>query len=269
MYNLLFWVSIQLLLLWALNWATRTYRNRKLFKLAISPALIIDSQLRLGWCCITGRSVKEVAFFEDRKPFLKEGPPKTIYLGHITYIVLWQVCAFYLFHQLATGMSQFDSMAMALPHVDPVEMSEGVFAVDAREYLEGLQVFWQSLSWDQWPLWAFLYLMGAFYPCLSIDFHQFKWGALFVGAIALFTACFIFLGIKPGFLSRGWWLNWWILPDFFKVYSLYISGLVVAVVAHVTVRMSWLALCRQARKSAKKIAQSDSSKKKRETQPTT
>lgn len=267
MYNLLFWISIQLLLLWTMQWATRTYRNRRFFKLAISPAVLVDAQMRLGCCCVGGRTVTEVAFFDDGKPFLREGPSKFQYFGQILYLLLWQGGAFYLFQYLATGLTALDAMSLSLPHVDPGKLSQGVVDVDAREYLEGFRYLLNTAHWGDWKLWAFLYFMAAFFPCLSIDGKQLRWGAVVVGIVALITAAAIFMGLRPGFLSRGWWLNWWVLPDFFRVYSLYVSLLAVAVVGHVTVRLTWLALCQQARASVQRMAKKKEKEKKPEKGP--
>ena len=60
-------------------------------------------------------------------------------------------------------------------------------------------------------------------------------GALIIVAAGFLTFSLGYLGIGPGFLSRGWWLRWWILPDSFRVYSFFVTLMTLTLITHVGV----------------------------------
>ena len=88
MYNLLFWIAFQLLLLWVLTRLARPYRDKRFFKLLFFPSALLESVFRLIACCFSARNV-DVHFFENNKPFLKAGKSRILYYGPVVFLELF------------------------------------------------------------------------------------------------------------------------------------------------------------------------------------
>jgi hypothetical protein len=232
MYNLLFWILVQLVLLHCLYWIARGYRHRKLMKAIFLPALVLESFFRMVACFVSGRPVQRLALLEDGAPFLCEGRSQIPHVGELFFLVLWQGSVYLTFHLSAPGIESLDPYAVELPDVEPHRIPAGVVDIDAEPYWAGVADLWHSCDLADWRLWVFVYLMLGVFPYLAINTRDLLRGVLVVAGCALVTFVAQYLGIRPGFLSRGWWLAWWILPDCFRIYSLFFTLLAFTVATH-------------------------------------
>ncbi len=262
MYNLLFWIGIQLLLLGLLENMTRDYRNRKAFKVLFLPAVLLEGFLRLLVCFVSAKPVERIEFLEDQKPFLNDGKSRIPYFGPIIFLTLWQACLFASFYSWIGKIEALNGYTLTLPHVDALAVSQFYLHVDARSYVTGLKLLLAFTRWTSPELWLFLYLVIGLFPFFSLNFRQVKEGAVIVLLLGLFTAAVNYFGFRPGFLSRGWYISKWVLPEFFDVYSLFLTLLGFTVLLHGTVRMALRSLRAWAARAAARSQKPPASKSK-------
>lgn len=239
MYNLLFWVGIQLLLLWLLAWVTLTYRNRRLFKLLFFPSVVLEGLLRILACALSATRVKQISFFEDRRPFITEDRSRIPYFGPMIFLLVWLVVLFTGFYLWATTEPLLNAHAVALPHVDPDALSRGLVHIDSRAYLRELSTLVASTPWQFWQVWFFGYVIIGSFPFFALNFRQVQQGFLLIVIVAILTAAISYLGVRPGFLSRGWYIAHWVLPECFRVYSFFVTLLALCVALHLVTRLFW------------------------------
>ncbi|MBI4585422.1 MAG: hypothetical protein HY717_15525 [Planctomycetes bacterium] len=159
MYNLLFWIGIQLLLLWLLEKMTQDYRNRKGFKILFLPAVLLEGLLRLLACFVSAKPVERIEFLEDQKPFLNDGKSRIPYFGPLLFLMLWQGCFFAGFYSWSSKIEGLNAYTLTLPHVDAWAVSQGYLHIDARSYVSGLKALLEFTQWTSLELWFYLYLV--------------------------------------------------------------------------------------------------------------
>lgn len=249
MYNLLFWIGLHLLFLWFLARITAPYRDKTWFKAVFAPSAALEALVRLLGCGLSGKGVEGMYFFRNQKPFLQDGRSRVPYLGPLVFLLVWQGLAYYAFSLWATAVGACDAFAMTLPHVDPEAVSAGVLRLDFRDYVLGFLSFWRGLDTGSGHTWLFLYVVAGSFPFFAVRFRHVLLGVLLIGVVAFVTFSLGYLGFGPTFLSRGWWLRWWILPDEFRVYSLFLTLLFLTLTGHAALQLVWQGLCKMTRKS--------------------
>lgn len=242
MYNVLFWFGVQLILLWVLARTTRTYRDTKTYKMLFFPAAFFEGLLRLLACCVSSVRVKQVDFFEHGRPFAREGGARVPYIGPAVFLTFWLGVFYLVFRSWATECSGLDAHALALPHIDPVAISAGAIEIDARPYLAGIKSFVSRTAWNSWKVWLLLYFVVSSFPFFGVSSRHLRWGFTLIAALGALTFVANYFGIKPGFLSRGWFLTYWVLPDYFRLYSLFLTLLAFTLGMHAGMQTAWRAL---------------------------
>lgn len=237
MYNLLFWISAQAILLWALGELSRDYRNKKAYKLVFLPSALFEGLLRLTACCFSSLRVKSVDFFEDDWPFAEEGTTRIPVLGPVAFLLMWLGGFYICFMLMATSIDSFSVHATTLPHVDPVVISTGVVKVDARAYLAGVDAFLAETDWGSPWVWFLIYWTVGCFPYFGLAFRHVRCGFLVVVLLAVVTFAANHFGVRAGFLSKGWFMTYWVLPEHFRVYSLFVTLLGWTVCAHIVGRL--------------------------------
>ena len=238
MYNFLFWVTVQLLCLWLLNSLTRHYRNRKLFKILHLPSLLVEGTARLAACFVAAKPVEKIEFLEDQKPFLSDGKSRIAYFGAGFFLVAWQMLIFLAFYSWITSIESFCTYPVTLPHINADAITQGFIQFDARSYLQELKNLLLYTPWSSIELWFLLYLTIGVFPFCALTAEQLKGGLVIVSLLGLFTTAMDYLGIRTGFLSRGWYLTRWVLPEFFSVYSFFLTLLCLTLMAHFAARIA-------------------------------
>lgn len=252
MCNLLFWIGFHLVVLSLLEKVSRGYRDRTWFKIVFAPGACLEGLARLLACAISAKSVEGMYWFQDNKPLIQDGKSRIDYLGPVLYLVAWLGLLYLGYRFWAINASTtFDVYAIVLPNVDPVQIVNGVVSLDFRAFCDGFVAFWQGFDRTSWAGWLFLYVIAGSFPFQAVKFNHLKCGALMIAFAAFLSFSLGYLGIGPGFLSRGWWLRWWVLPDTFRVYSLFISLLSLTLVAHVGVKLAWQGLGQLTQKPSK------------------
>ena len=108
MYNFLFWVGIQLILLWLLALTTKSYRNKRAFKFLFFMPLLLEGAARSISCFLSTVQVKKVDFFENDKPFLTEGNSRVPYIGPVVFLAIWFALLFIGFYIWTTNIQGFN-----------------------------------------------------------------------------------------------------------------------------------------------------------------
>ena len=92
--------------------------------------------------------------------------------------------------------------------------------------------------------------------------------AMFATASATpLAAAFSGMGLLSCMSLVTWWLRWWILPDEFRGYSLFLTLLFLTLTGHAALQLVWQGLCKMTRKSPSgrgKKTQKAAARKKRE-----
>jgi hypothetical protein len=243
MCNLLFWIGFQIVILAVLERVTRGYRDRTWFKAVFAPAACFEGLCRLLACAISAKAIDGMFWFQDKKPVVQDGKSRIDYVGPVIYLIAWLGFAYLGFRVWAFSVGEaFDVYSIVLPHVDPVEIANGVVAFDCRAFYDGFVAFWQGFDRVSWQGWLFLYVIAGAFPFQAVTFKHVQCGALIIAAAGFLTFSLGYLGIGPGFMSRGWWLRWWILPDTFRIYSLFVTLLTLTLITHIGVRLAWQGL---------------------------
>lgn len=230
MYNLLFWTSIHVLLLWTLTRVTRAHRERRTYKLIFVLPLLLEGLHRLVASFLSAGKIEEIAFFEDGKPFMKQGASRIPYVGGCLFVLIWLASLYLSFRYWALGTPGFAPLAVTLPHVNPGEVAGFVVQIDARGYFGGIGDFFAATDWTSWQVWLLLYSTVGLFPFLALDSRLVRYSALVIAAFAIGTAVLILLGAHVS-------LDWWVLPEFFRVYSLYVTLLAFTLLGHLLVSL--------------------------------
>lgn len=233
----LIWVAIWSTLSWTAGMLRGKLLTRKWIKLLLLPGILVDIVLQMIVCMLTATPIQKVSLFKEGKPPLELGPSK---LGALAACVGVTVKGLLLLVVAFTALSWFPNFlesGFALPLIDSDTIQSGELN------WQSFDAFWLALS--RLPEQLAVDTVGGFLVVYSVL------GALFAGAIcrrewlawvaswsALFALCWIgqWLGIKFGFLSRGWFIQVLYVPKFWSAFSLLVLATLAVVAVLATAR---------------------------------
>jgi hypothetical protein len=264
MLHLIVWVAVYTLIVWLLGSAVRSWRHRHWFKVLFLPGTLVAALVQSISALLCLGSVKEVHFFRDGKPFLEFDRSRIAYVGGGLFVLLAHGLFFTVFLLAVTQMEAeglLDAHAISLPDLYPYEMIEGDVDVSVRPYLEGSRD-WLAASRDR-PLvmLGFFYCAFALFASMSISGLEWRRGAFILVALGGVTWLSAFLGVSFSLFSRGWWMGWFQFPDWWELFSLFVTLSALTLVTVGVLRLTFR-VCRRASKPPQRDKSETGTKKK-------
>ena len=254
MLHLIVWVVIYTVIVWLLGNSVRAWRDRFWFKVLFLPGTLLTALLQVvsGFLCLG--AVKEVSFFRDGKPFLEFDRSRIAFVGGGLHVLLVHGLFFAIFFFVSTRMETgglLDAHAVSLPNLYPYEVIEGEVEVSVGPYLVATGN-WLGSSRDRpFVMLGFLYAAFALFVSMSISGAEWRRGAFILVLLGAITWVCSLFGVNFGLFSRGWWMGWSHFPDWWAVFSLFVTLSVLTLVAVTVSRLVFRVWQRATRSPAK------------------
>ena len=221
MSDTIIWLGVWTLLLWGIGTLRLNLMVRRKMKVIFFPGLALEAIIRSIACLVTGTPIEKFRPLNDGTPFLKTGKCPVQRIGVPISMAIRMTLTFLLaliLIQIAIpGFTESDfGLPTFLYHPDGIQGSSGGFFrsfVDLPEHL-ALNTL---ISW--FALYA-LFTMALATGLSTAELFAAMWGWAGVFSISW---VFTWLGVKFSFLSRGWFIERWYLPDCWSCYSLLVT----------------------------------------------
>ncbi|MGA1778941.1 MAG: hypothetical protein ACO4CW_01210 [Planctomycetota bacterium] len=220
MSDTLLWIALGTMLLWGIGALRLDLLQRRLGKLICFPGLLLEAGIRVIACLVTATPIGGVRPFEAGSPFLTTGRCPVRRIGAPISLAIRLVLTFSVAILVAhLGLPKLAESGLDLPTIitggDPLGETLGA-------WVTGLPSAIGSIGWGS-PLTLFtLYLLFTFSLASGINRREllaalWGWG----GLLALATSL-TWLGVRFSFLSRGWFIERFLLPGVWSGFSLFI-----------------------------------------------
>lgn len=232
MLHIVAWLAVYAMVLFALGQVIRPWRTRTWFKALFFPGLLvaIAVQATAATLCVGGRyrtaplKPGHYAFrLEDDVPCLAGA--LFVFVSHCLFYALFFVAA----RQLERlGGLQVD--VVALPGIQPQEVLDGRIAVDFGAFLGGLRRGAEQLFENPLPYLTLLYLAAPMFANFKLQGRELLWAALLVIGLGCAVSFGDYLEMGFPFLSRGWWASFFVFPEWWGVFSLYVTAALLTLI---------------------------------------
>ncbi len=225
MLHIVAWLAVYAVVLFTLGHVIRPWRTRGWFKALFLPGVLIaiGVQAAAARLCVGRRyrtaplKTGEFAFsIENDVPCLAGA--LFVFVSHALFYALF----FFTVRQLET-LAGLDVDAIALPGLHPHQVLEGTIEVDVRAYFAILRRGVEQLVANPLPYLALLYLAAPMFANFKLHGRELFWAALLVIGLG-YSVCFAD-HLEMGFplLSRGWWAGFFVFPEWWGIFSLYVT----------------------------------------------
>lgn len=221
MSDTLIWLGLWTLTLWGVGHLRLNLLVRRWTKLLFLPGLIVEALIRALACLATATPVEKFRPFEDGQPFLRTGKCPSARFGvPIAMAIRLSTTFLVTLVVLVYGTPGFTESGFGLPtflyHPDGITGSSGNFFSS----LGGLP---DALALDTFLGWFIVYSL--FTLCLATGLSAGEFFASLWGWGGLFAVSWIvsWLGIRLEYLSRGWFLRSWYMPECWTAFSLLVT----------------------------------------------
>lgn len=221
MYETLLWLAIWSTMLLGIGMLRGRAHETRAAKILLLPGVLLDSVLRAVSALVTVTPIERFSPLAHRRPGLETGRSKLGAAGVVGDVVLRLVLLVAICYYWAFDLPAFLRSGFSLPFLDPASVREhGI-------HWPSFARFWQELA--QLPALLEVHEIGSMLLCWAIA------GALFFGGLearewlasqAAIVTCalvglgFGWLGVKFGFLSRGWYISAFYVPEVWSTLSL-------------------------------------------------
>ncbi len=253
MLHLVAWVAIYTLVLWAVGGLIKPWRDRTWFKMLFLPGTLVAALIQSISALLCFGSVKEVHFFRDGKPFLEFDKSRIPYLGGGLFVLLSHAVLFTGFFFAASQLETaglVDAHAVVLPNLSPLDLLEGEVELSAGPYFESVVAWMQTLVDQPVSSAIFVYAVLSLFASMSMAGAEWRRGAVVLSAIGFVCYAGVWLGVGFSFFSRGWRASWSVFPEWWEVFSLFVTLAALTFVFFVGAKMA-LACCARASKPPK------------------
>lgn len=214
-------------------------------KLLFLPGILLDLALQFVVCVLTATPIQRVSLFAQDRPHFEAGKCKLGPLGLCVSVSVKGVLLLSTALVLLAGTPGFLDSGFALPLIDEETLESGQLR------WESVQSFWrhlgtlpQLLALGTWTGLLAIYTVAASLVAGGIRRNEWTaWVATWAGLFAL-CAAGQWLGVKFGFLSRGWFIQLLYVPKIWAAFSLLVFLTMALVLVFAVVRGATLAYTR-------------------------
>ena len=185
-------------------------------------------------------AIKKVHYFEDGKPFIELDLRRLPYLGGGLCVLLTHLLLFAVFFQVAStsaAIAEVNAHAFHLPEVGTEELLAGELAIDAGTYLSEARDWFGAVSRRPVLGLLILYISAALFAPLKLTVREWLSGAF--ALLLLGCVVYIAAGFGVGFraFSRGWWATMYYFPEWWEIFSLFVTLALLCLVTVTTLRL--------------------------------
>jgi len=220
------WIGLYTLILLGVGWAIGSWSERTWFKVLVLPGTLLGAVIQAlsAFACIG--SIKAVHFFRDRKPFLEVEQSRLPFLGGGLRVLLAHLLLFTVFLFLvseAEAVAKVDAHALHLPDLCAEEILEGDVEIEAGPYLLETRDWVAGVSRRPVVALMILYLAVALFSSLKMTGKEWRCATLALLAIGAVAYIGVWFGVGFRTFSRGWWAGWFYFPQWWELFSLFVT----------------------------------------------
>jgi hypothetical protein len=220
------WAGLYTLILLGVGWVIGSWSERTWFKILLLPGTLLGAMIQALSALVCVGSIKAVHFFRDHKPFLELEQSRLPYFGGGLRVLLAHLFLFTVFFFVvseAAAVAEVDVHALHLPELCVEEVLDGDVEITAGLYLAEARDWVADVSRRPLVALVILYLAVALFSALKMTASEWRCGAFVLLAIG----CIGYVGIGYGMgfrtFSRGWWASWLYFPQWWELFSLFVT----------------------------------------------
>lgn len=226
MLHIVAWLAVYAVVLFMLGQVIRPWRTRRWFKAIFLPGVLIaiGVQAAAARLCVGGHyktaplKAGEFAFSIEKDVPCLAGA-LFVFVSHVLFYALF----FFTVRQLETIVG-LEVEAISLPGLHPHQVLEGTIEVDARAYLASLRRSVDLLVANPLPYLALLYLAAPMFANFKLHGRELFWAMLLVIGLGYSVSFADHLEMGFPLLSRGWWAGFFVFPQWWGIFSLYVTA---------------------------------------------
>lgn len=231
MLHIVAWLAVYAVVLFVLGEAVRPYRKQRWFKVLFFPGVLIavGVQAVASKLCVGGKlkfallKSGEAALFMTKRDVPCLAGALFVLVSHALFYTL-----FFITVSRLENAVDFDARMISLPSLYPHDMLEGQIVVDVKDYIASLRESVDAFKASPMPYLVIFYLAFPVFANLQLRGREFFWAALLVVALGCPVYFADWLGLGFPFLSRGWWARFFYFPEWWGLFSLYVTMAFVA-----------------------------------------
>jgi len=233
MLDLIAWLGVYTLVLLALGRLARPWRERTWFKVLFFPGTILAAGVQVVAALLSVAGGARISPVGDKAPVFRFDQAKVPCLAGALFILLAHAFL-YVIYLVAAAQVESAGLSnlhwLSLPRLYPEKIVEGHVDFDFRGYLAGLDAFFAASAARPLVPLLFLYVAAGAFASMRIERREAVWALILFAAAAALTWLARWFGVSFSFLSRGWWAGFSYFPDWWALFSLYVtlSGLSLA-----------------------------------------
>lgn len=230
MLGLVAWLAVYVLLLWLLGMAADPWRSRRWFKAFFLPGtlLAIGLQQLAARACV-GTRYKTSAFREG-PCFSFDRTAQVPWLAGALFVVLSHVLLYSVFLLIAVRLDAagwWNAGLVSLPGIEAEDALAGRIEIDLQGYIHGLEALGRQAARRPWTHLFVSWLLAGLFVSLPFTGQHCRWSLTALAILGGLTWLVHWFGVGFPFLSRGWWAGIFVFPDWWALFSLYFTGLLL------------------------------------------
>jgi hypothetical protein len=225
------WSTFYLCVVFVVSLMVGVRRNALWFKLLTLPGLLIYSACRALGCIANCTPIEKFGTLTHEEPFVKLGTTRMAYVGHFLGSVVTHAglvaCVFLA--QGLIGVADWETICV------PAFWTIVTYPPTFVDYLSNVKA---ALPWGGVGFWVALYLCAAACCNFELSLREFAAGICVTIAGAWVCGVLTWLGVHVSFLSYGWLILHYRLPEWLGVASFYLLAVSVTAIV-VAATLSW------------------------------
>jgi hypothetical protein len=220
------WIGLYTLVLLGVGCVVGSWAERTWFKLLLLPGTLLGAAIQAASAVVCVGSIKAVHFFRDHKPFLEIEQSRLPYFGGGLRVLVAHLFLFTVFLLLiseAEAVAKVDTHALHLPDFCAEDLLAGEADIEAGPYLCETRDWVGGLSRRPVVALVILYLAVALFSSLKMTGREWRCGALALLAVGSIVYIGGWFGVGFRTFSRGWWAGWFYFPQWWELFSLFLT----------------------------------------------
>lgn len=231
MLHIIAWLGAYVAILLSLGRIAGRWREARWFKCAFFPAtcIALGVQSFAAYLCIGGL-VKTSPIRGGEPLFAVKRGQVPCFAGALFLVISHSLV--YLLFVLTVGqlerMDLIDAQLICLPSIYPYDILDGHIEVHMRGYFRSVSHWLSDVQERPWCYLGVLYVFAPTFASLRIRGREVFWALLVVVVLGLAVYFADWLGIGFPMMSRGWWVSLFHFPEWWAVFSFYVTTALIA-----------------------------------------
>lgn len=206
--SLLFWILFLTLVLLGLHGTTRRFTPLRSVKIVFLPGVLLAIASRFLACALARAPLKAVNFPWRAGPPVEHEEPKIPVLGWLSLALIPFLSGIVVTLTLRAILVPALRSRVSLPAMEPNFGAVFTFLEIALLIARNAGSFNVQELASGWRLFLFVYLGFSILLYSAPLFEEWKRIAGLIVVMTLFLGILDYLGLRAGFLSRGWYISW-------------------------------------------------------------